>query len=178
MKRPIESDYTSLTAYTRALEEYCDALAQPEQDCVGWFGYDTGLRLWFETNKGDDDAIPLYKDPQQRKALKLALDALESGVDTQIGRVAWTEYDSCLISDALTAIKEVSAQPEQPWCMKMNGCKTKCEDCPDYAPPEAQRKPLTDEQIETIWKRVQANDFHDCVQPFAKAIEAAHRIKE
>ena len=35
-------------------------------DCVGWFGYDTGLRLWFETNKGDDDAIPLYKDQQQR----------------------------------------------------------------------------------------------------------------
>ena len=44
------------------------------------------------------------------------------------------------------------------------------------APP--QRKPLTDEQIETIWRRVQANDFHDCVQPFARAIEAAHGIKE
>jgi hypothetical protein len=40
------------------------ALAQSEQDCVGWFGYDTGLRLWFEANKGDDGAIPLYKDPQ------------------------------------------------------------------------------------------------------------------
>jgi|GEM_PF-7071429 len=34
MKRPIESDYTSLVAYTRALEEYCDALAQPEQEPV------------------------------------------------------------------------------------------------------------------------------------------------
>jgi hypothetical protein len=45
------------------------------------------------------------------KALRLALDALESGVDTQIGRVAWTEYDSCLISDAITAIKEALAQP-------------------------------------------------------------------
>jgi hypothetical protein len=48
-----------------------------------------------------------------KEALKLALEALESGVDTQIGRVAWTEYDSCLISDAITAIKEVLAQPEQ-----------------------------------------------------------------
>ena len=38
---------------------YKDAYA--EQDCVGWFGYDTGLRLWFETNQGDDGAIPLYK---------------------------------------------------------------------------------------------------------------------
>jgi len=34
---------------------------ETEQDCVGWFGYDTGLRLWFEANKGDDGAIPLYK---------------------------------------------------------------------------------------------------------------------
>jgi hypothetical protein len=26
-------------------------------------------------------------------------------------------------------------QPEpEPWCMKMNGCKTKCEDCPDESP--------------------------------------------
>jgi len=28
MKRPLEQDYTSLVAYTRALEEYCDGLAQ------------------------------------------------------------------------------------------------------------------------------------------------------
>ena len=40
----------------------------------------------------------------------------------------------------------------------------------------AQRKPLTDEEIEQIWRRVQTNDFHDCVQPFARAIEA--KLKE
>jgi hypothetical protein len=40
MKRPIESDYTSHVAYTRALEEYCDALAQPaEQEPVAWLGF-------------------------------------------------------------------------------------------------------------------------------------------
>ena len=32
MKRPIEADYISHVAYTRALEQYCDNLAQPEQD--------------------------------------------------------------------------------------------------------------------------------------------------
>ena len=37
---------------------------RPEQNCVGWFGYDTGVRAWFETNKGDDDSIPLYKAPR------------------------------------------------------------------------------------------------------------------
>jgi hypothetical protein len=31
---------------------------------------------------------------------------------------------------------------------------------------------LTGEEVEQVWKRVQANDFHDCVQPFAKDIEA------
>jgi hypothetical protein len=38
-----------------------DEEMQTEQDCVGWFGYDTGLRLWFEADKGDEGAIPLYK---------------------------------------------------------------------------------------------------------------------
>ena len=42
-------------------------LAQSKQDCVGWFGYDTGVGAWFETNKGDDDSIPLYKEPPQRE---------------------------------------------------------------------------------------------------------------
>ena len=34
MNRPLEQDYTSLVAYTRALEKFCDALAQPEQEPV------------------------------------------------------------------------------------------------------------------------------------------------
>jgi hypothetical protein len=34
MNRPIESDYTSMTAYTRALEAYCDSL-QTEQEPIG-----------------------------------------------------------------------------------------------------------------------------------------------
>jgi hypothetical protein len=47
------------------------AKQKPEQDCVGWFGYDTSLRLWFEANKGDDGAIPLYKDsPKTDEVLK------------------------------------------------------------------------------------------------------------
>jgi hypothetical protein len=45
-------------------------------------------------------------DSMERKALKLALEALESGVDAQVGRVVWTEYDSCLINEAITAIKK------------------------------------------------------------------------
>jgi len=58
------SDYGSVDVaeiLSAEVERLREALAQPEQDCVGWFGYDTGLRLWFEANKGDDGAIPLYK---------------------------------------------------------------------------------------------------------------------
>jgi len=34
MARPLESDYASQVAYTRALEAYCDTLAQPVQEPV------------------------------------------------------------------------------------------------------------------------------------------------
>ena len=45
--------------------------------------------------------------------MRLALDALTSGVDVQMGRVVRTEYDSCLIAKAITALRERLAQPEQ-----------------------------------------------------------------
>ena len=47
------------------------------------------------------------------EALKLALEALESGVTTQNSRLNWIEYDSELVEQAITAIKEALAQPEQ-----------------------------------------------------------------
>ena len=28
---------------------------------------------------------------------------------------------------------------QEPWCMKMNDCKTKCEDCPDEPPQRTER---------------------------------------
>jgi len=65
-----------------------------------------------------------------KEALKLALEALELANINH-----W--WGSSKIEAAITAIKEALAQPEQePWCMKMNGCKTKCEDCPDKPPEE------------------------------------------
>jgi hypothetical protein len=38
----------------------------------------------------------------------------------------------------LTA-KAALAQTQEPWCMKMNGCKTKCEDCPDEPPQRTEQ---------------------------------------
>jgi hypothetical protein len=46
----------------------------------------------------------------------------------------------CAYDEAIQAGKQAIAELEsqEPWCMKMNGCKTKCEDCPDE-PPTPQR---------------------------------------
>ena len=44
-------------------------------------------------------------------------------------------------------ILEVATLPQrteqEPWCMKMNGCKTKCEDCPvEVVEPEPEQEPV------------------------------------
>jgi hypothetical protein len=50
---------------------------------------------------------------------------------------------------------------------------------PLYTSPPAQRPwvGLTHEEVEEVWKRVEASDFRDVVHPFAQAIEAALRSK-
>ena len=72
MKRPIESDYTSHVAYARALEEYCDALAQtaPVQEPVAWV-YPEGLealktgRPWTAYGaRQEPNNTALYLSPQ------------------------------------------------------------------------------------------------------------------
>jgi hypothetical protein len=70
MSRPIEADYTSYVAYTRALEEYCDSLAQPKQEPVAHIYYldpngrpRVGWDNWDNMKVGDD----LYALPPQRK---------------------------------------------------------------------------------------------------------------
>ena len=85
------------------------------------------------------------------EAMKLALEALGN---------SWTEpgnkqYE--IEKEAITALREALAeQPAQqePWCMKMNGCKTKCEDCPVEVLP-AQQEPVAlkwqQAPIRTAW---------------------------
>ena len=67
MKRPLEHEYTSHVAYTRALEGYCDALEQPGQEPVGWM-----------LKTGHGTVRLLYTAPPQRKPL----------TDEEIGKAA------------------------------------------------------------------------------------------
>ena len=81
----------------------------------------------------DEEYKKLYAAAQTgmtQEALKLALEALEKNT-----KHLPADFDYHF--EAITAIKEALAQTQEPWCMKMNGCKTKCEDCPDKsAQPE------------------------------------------
>jgi len=115
------------------------------------------------------------------EALKLALEALEQldGIDTE------TECVTIDVGDVIDAIKEALSQPEQEpvaWEQFYPDIgKLQLTHPPQgiyYTPP--QRKPLTDEQINQIADefivnyRIPAGSHYD----FAKAIEAAHNIKE
>jgi hypothetical protein len=41
------------------------------------------------------------------------------------------QYHEATIKRLEKRIEELAQPVQEPWCMKMNGCKTKCEDCPD-----------------------------------------------
>jgi hypothetical protein len=71
-------------------------MAELETDCVGWFGYDTGVRAWFETNKGDDDSIPLYKAPRQWIGL----------TDEEVQYIADSEYEETFVRLIEAKLKE------------------------------------------------------------------------
>ena len=105
-----------------------------------------------------------------QEALKLALDAL-GNTWTKVGT---KQYE--IEKEAITAIKKALAQPEQePWCMKMNGCTAKCEDCPDKPPPTPQRTwvGLTDEEQQQAYEQWQ----NDGWGVFYNAIEAKLKQK-
>ena len=120
------------------------------------------------------------------EALDLALEALENCY-------AYLHEDED-IPVAITAIKQARSAPVQEpvhqWRQKhspywYDGYPDNDDGGGPYearilytTPHAAQRQwtGLTDEEIEKVWQRTQANDFHDCVQPFARAIEA--KLKE
>ena len=104
-----------------------------------------------------------------------------------------TAYADKAIPAAITALREALAeQPAQQepvawmhpdgrvWTFG-RGLDKSTFTIPLYAPPPAQRKPLTDEQIDKLpWGPHEGNPvtFAEGLRDFARAIEAAHGIKE
>ena len=78
------------------------------------------------------------------KSKKAAAQAFAQPVQEPVAFVngrGWRSGNLGVIPEKMNQIFEIyqplyttPPQPAQePWCMKMNGCKTKCEDCPDEA---------------------------------------------
>jgi hypothetical protein len=114
-----------------------------------------------------------------KEALKLALEALNSGVDAQVGRVVWTEYDSCLIAEAITAIKEALAQPAQKLVASMTVEDGRISFAAKILPDGTYDLYTTPQQ--RPWVGLTFAEICECendsLLKFARAIEAALRSK-
>ena len=127
----------------------------------------------------------------KNETLKLALEAMtyaDACLKKQLTMKYKHEYAQDLLLEAGTAIKEALAQPEQEpvgeivdaieGAFKCSFTKMLPVGTKLYTTPP-QRKPLTDEEISDLWCKVSNTDFVTAdTHMFARAIEAAHGIKE
>ena len=123
--------------------------------------------------------------PQQLKAMKLALEALE------LLTGAWQTFDALDYGDnAITALKEALAEHAMQEVQRLGqeiesddiASILACRDMLDAQPVPPQRKPLTDKAItkviDSMPKKMKGFGVDWDLYEFARAIEAAHGIKE
>ena len=126
----------------------------------------------------------------EREALKLALEALKYPLN-QSHENFNVDMAELLAHRAITAIEEALAQPEQEPVAILHRYPSKCRMTVEYTdeitevregswplyttPPQS--KPLTDEEIILIVADCASSHQHTDIH-FARAIEAAHGIKE
>ena len=136
MKRPVESDYTSHVAYTRALEGYCDALEQqymtnaagelepvtvvqtgvgigrPEQEPVAWMlktGHGTGFtdKLTEELKALTWKGKPMWKPLYDAPPQRKPLsDEQRDAIARQAAENDWHDYEIIDAVEAAHGIKE------------------------------------------------------------------------
>lgn len=119
----------------------------------------------------------------QTEALQLALEALEKMLFLA-EHEGWEGFDKQY--EAITAIKEALAQPDQEpvaWIEHHKAGDNLVWDAPNKGTPlyiTPERNPLTDEEIrkvnQDVWGYVSKD--HTRMWQYARAIEAAHGIKE
>lgn len=135
----------------------------------------------------------------KNEALKMALEALEAAYARLVTKCEQNlvtyngvDVDTLTLSqEAITALKEALAQPEQEPVAILHRYPSKCRMTVEYTdeitevregswplyttPPQS--KPLTDEEIILIVAECAASHQHTDIH-FARAIERAHGIKE
>ena len=128
--------------------------------------------------------------PQERKVMELALQALESMQNAiynisgeHIEVLNYAVKKANVAEQTITTIKEALAKPDQEPVAWMNDMGTHIDlnvsgrGIPLYTTPP-QRKPLTDEEMKKIWYAMQNIMGWYSFEEVARAIEAAHNIKE
>jgi hypothetical protein len=70
---------------------------------------------------------------KQTEAMKRWVEVFDGNWHDEPVDSEWADRAHQALAEMRQAIVEAEqpAQQNGPWCMKMNGCKTKCEDCPD-----------------------------------------------
>jgi hypothetical protein len=98
-----------------------------------------------------------------RTAAQQALEAMEN-----TGDLWWNSKDA-----AITALKSALAEPEQEpvACSNTFACR-----CPKHYTAPPQRKQLSYEEIDRLWREPMSADWEH--REYARAVEAAHGIKE
>ena len=110
-----------------------------------------------------------------------AIDASLAQTQEPVPPPWWPAVENILNEYGLQAIdfvadfKQALAQTQEPWCMKMNDCKTKCEDCPDE-PPQRTWVDLTDEEVSEVFGG-DIHAEHSGELRFVRAIEAKLKQK-
>jgi hypothetical protein len=172
--------------HEKAITALREALAQPQQEPVAFLANGTRFKISYDSRQSGGQIHGIPPELGGRWVAFVAADddchlKLTSPPAQQEPVEYWTVANGW-VSDQAEVPAAVWVEPDF-WehCNRVN-CGTAYRlpapgRQPLYTSSPSQRKPLTDEEIETVWRSVQANDFHDCVKPFARAIEAAHNIK-
>jgi hypothetical protein len=108
-----------------------------------------------------------------KEAMKFALEALEKTeqVMKQYIDDGYVANRLGFVRNSITVLKDALAQPAPVVNHYVDGGHLV------YPPAQRTWEGLTDAEIEKVWRGIRANEYHDCVQPFAKAIEAKLRSK-
>jgi hypothetical protein len=120
--------------------------------------------------------------PQQLKAMKMALEALKLLTDTEqsfgaldYGDNAITAIEEVLAEHAMREVQRLGQEIEQEPVFTYEQVKAHIQVAMMSTTPP-QRKPLTEQEIGAILEDI--NAFGTRLYTFARAIEAAHGIKE
>ena len=109
--------------------------------------------------------------PQERKVMELALEALRMPIKF------WNKTQYIKVQEAIEVAEKALAKTEQEPATKEQIREAMIFNLPLYTTPP-QRKPLSDEEMKKIWYAMQNIMGWYSFQEIARAIEAAHNIKE